>query len=54
MKISFEDSSYIECKKDGDKIIFIIQAKDNNNALKKTTNAVEITKEQFKQLISDV
>jgi nitrate reductase NapAB chaperone NapD len=56
MKISFPDKSYIECKKSDnpDKIIIIISAKDQNNSLKKITNAVEITKEEFKRLISDV
>jgi hypothetical protein len=55
MKILFEDNSYIECKKSTEgKIIIIISAKDHNNALKKITNAVEISDEDFKKLISDV
>ena len=56
MKISFPDKSYVECKKSDnpDKIIIIISAKDQSNALKKITNAVEISKEEFKKLISDI
>lgn len=56
MKIQFEDKSYIECRKSdsADKILIIISAKDQSNNLKKTTNIVEITIEQFKQLISDI
>ncbi len=56
MKIQFEDKSFVECKK-SDKpgnIVIIIQAKDYDNTLKKITNAVELTVEEFKQLISDV
>lgn len=54
MKIQFEDSSYIECRRENDKIVFIIQAKDHDNHLKKITNIVEITEQEFKRLISDV
>ena len=53
MKITFEDKSYIECKKnDAGKMVIIIQAKDQGNPLKKITNAVELTVEQFELLIS--
>lgn len=55
MKISFDDKSYIQVKKSAEgKIIIIISAKDQNNDLKKITNAVEISEEEFKNLISDV
>jgi len=55
MKISFEDKSYIECKvNDAGKMVIIIQAKDQSNPLKKITNAVELTLEQFKLLVSEV
>lgn len=56
MKILFEDKSYIEIKKtDNDgKIMVIISAKNHNNPLKKTTNAVELDIIQFKNLISDL
>jgi nitrate reductase NapAB chaperone NapD len=56
MKIEFEDKSYIECRKSDSagKILIIISAKDQGNNLKKTTNIVEITTEQFKELISDI
>lgn len=56
MKITFDDKSYIECHKSDNpgKIIFTISAKDGTDPLKKITNAVEITNEEFKKLISDV
>jgi nitrate reductase NapAB chaperone NapD len=56
MKIVFADKSYIECNKSDNpgKIVVIISAKDHTDPLKKTTNAVEITTDEFKQLISDV
>ncbi len=53
MKIEFEDKSYIESyKNDMGKVIIVIQARDHENALKKITNAVELTEQQFKDLIS--
>ncbi len=56
MKIIFEDKSYIECRKSDNpgKVIITISAKDHTDPLKKITNAVEITAEEFKKLISDV
>lgn len=54
MKITFDDKSYIECRKSNDKIVVIISAQDQNNPLRKVTNAVEITKEEWVKLISDV
>ena len=55
MKIQFPDKSFIEIKKkEGNKVLVIIQAKDHENPLKKITNAVELTAEEFKQLLSDV
>lgn len=56
MKITFEDSSYIECKKSDTpgKIVIIIQAKDHLNPLKKITNAIEMSMEEFKKLISEL
>lgn len=55
MKITFDDKSYIECIKSANpgKIIITISAKDRNDPLKSITNAVEITTEEFKKLISD-
>lgn len=55
MKIEFEDKSFIELKKSehSDNIIIIIQAKDFSNPLKKITNAVEISVEQFNELIKE-
>lgn len=56
MKITFDDKSYIECSKSANpgKVIITISAKDHTDPLKKITNAVEITVEEFKKLISDV
>jgi len=56
MKITFEDKSYIECRKSDTpgKVIMIISASDQNSKNKRTTNAVEITIDEFKKLISDV
>ena len=56
MKIQFEDKSYVEFRKSTTpgKVMIIISAKDQNNDLKKITNAVEISVEEFQQLISDV
>lgn len=56
MKIQFDDKSYVECRKSdgGDKIILIVSAKDYDNPLKKITNSVELTIEEFRKLVSDV
>lgn len=56
MKIVFDDKSYIECTKSNNpgKVVITISAKDHTDSLKKITNAVEITVEDFQKLISDV
>lgn len=54
MKISFDDKSYIECKRNNDQILLIISAKDPSNPLKKIINCVELDNDQFKKLISDI
>ncbi len=54
MKIIFDDKSYVECRKENDKIILIIAAQDHQNHLKKITNAVELTQEEFEKLIGDL
>lgn len=56
MKISFDDKSYIDVRKspENNNITIIISAKDQANPLKKITNAVEITREEWIKLISDV
>lgn len=56
MKITFEDKSFVECVKSDNpgKIVLTISAKDHTDPLKKITNAVELTTEEFKKLISDV
>ncbi len=56
MKIEFADKSYIEFKKSDhpDKIVILIAAVDPSNPLKKITNAVEVTVQQFNELISEV
>jgi nitrate reductase NapAB chaperone NapD len=56
MKIDFSDKSYVEIKKSDNpgKLLIIVQAKDYLNPLKKITNTVELTAEEFKSLISDL
>jgi hypothetical protein len=56
MKITFDDKSYVECHKSDtpNKILLIVSALDPNNKLKRIMNAVELTTEEFKQLISEV
>jgi hypothetical protein len=56
MKLTFDDRSYVECKKSDTpgKILLIISAADHMEPGKKTTNAVEITIDEFNQLIGDV
>ena len=56
MKITFADRSYIDCQKSKEpgKIYVIISAKDAVDPLKKITNTVELTNEEFKKLISDI
>lgn len=53
MKINFPDHSYIEVSKSSspNKIIITIVAKDNNRPLETIANSVELTLEQFQQLI---
>lgn len=56
MKIEFSDKSHIECVKSENpgKILISIASTDSENRLKKTTNAVELSLEDFKKLISEV
>ena len=56
MKIIFEDKSYIDCYKSNQpgKIMIVIAAKDTSDPLKKITNAVELTIDEFKKLIADI
>lgn len=55
MKIEFSDKSYIDCQKSSypGKVIIMISAKDQDNVLKRITNTVELTNEEFQKLISD-
>jgi len=56
MKITFDDKSYIECKKSDkpDHVVIVISAKDAENSRKKITNAVEITIDEFRKLVSEI
>ena len=56
MKIEFDDKSYIEVVKSAapNKIVISIQAKDYDNPLKKITNSVEITKDQFQLFLDEM
>lgn len=56
MRIQFDDKSYIECNKSDNpgKVVIVISAKDQDNAFKKITNAVEISIAELKSLVSDI
>jgi len=56
MKIVFDDKSFVECNKadESGKIVLTISAKDRSDPLKKITNAVEISMDEFKTLVSDI
>ena len=53
MKIQFENKSYVEISKSTNpgKILITIAARDPEKPLSTIANSVEITEEQFKQLI---
>ena len=52
MKITFNDKSYIEViKSNTGKIIITIVARENKNDLSVIANSVELTPEQFNDLI---
>lgn len=55
MKIDFEDGGYVEfSKSDTGSVIIKICAKDLLNSMKKIINSVEISKEEFKNLINSI
>ncbi len=56
MKITFDDKSFVTCyiSDDGSKVIISISASDRSDKLKKTTNSVELTLDEFKTLVSDI
>jgi hypothetical protein len=56
MKILFEDKSYVEFRKSDNpgKVIITISARDAIDPLKKISNSVELSAEDFKKLTSDV
>lgn len=54
MKIEFEDKSWLEIKKENDKVVIAIQAKDFNNKFKKITNMVEISMEEFFNIVKEL
>lgn len=53
MKIQFKDHSYIEVSKSSspNKVIITIVAKNNDKPLETIANSVELSMEQFQQLI---
>lgn len=51
MKISFEDNSFVELKKENDSFILTIQAKDHENSRKKITNTVSLSKAELIKLL---
>jgi hypothetical protein len=56
MRITFDDKSFVECKRSDNpgKVMIVISASDRSDPLKKTTNAVEISQEEFQKLVADV
>ena len=54
MKQTFKDNSSVEIKKQDNNVTIIIKAKDFSNPNKLIANAVEISLEEFKNLISDI
>lgn len=56
MKIKFDDNSYLEVKRSDkeDKIILIISARDYDNFKRKITNSVEISNDQFNEILKDL
>jgi hypothetical protein len=53
MKITFENNSYVEIAKSQTpgKVMITIVSKDRDNKLSATASSVEITEEQFQELI---
>jgi len=56
VKIKFDDNSYLEVKRSDkeDKIILIISARDYDNFKRKITNSVEISNDQFNEILKDL
>ena len=54
MKISFDDGSYIECRKSdqSDNIIIIISAKDHQNSLKKINKSITVFQNGYTEYLS--
>lgn len=54
MKVQFEDNSYVEIRRSETpgKIIITVAAKDKDNPRKRTINAVEISEEEYKNLVN--
>ena len=56
MKVTFEDSSFIEIKHSdvSDKVSITISAKDHVNPLKRITNACDVSMDDFKKMVKEV
>lgn len=54
MKITFDDGGHIEFTQSDDKVLVVIQARDATNPLKTTTNAAELTIDQFQELCAAI
>lgn len=50
----FDDNSYIEIKKDNNKVLISIAGRDGENPRSVVINVAELTIEEFKLLLSDV
>lgn len=54
MKIQFNLTDYIEVRQVGQNVQIVISAKDLKNPRSSTVHTVEITKEQFSQLVGEI
>lgn len=54
MKINFDDKSYISLTNSKDKVVISIAAKSNDNERQIIINSVELTMEQFNELLTNL
>jgi uncharacterized protein YpmS len=54
MKIDFPDKSYVEAESKEGKVVISIGANSQDNPLSMVVNTVELSKEEFSKLISNL
>lgn len=56
MKIEFDKkgNDFIEIRQEGDNVVIILSSQDINNVRSSIINSVEIRKDQFEKLISEI